>query len=151
MRHGEAEIEIGLGLDSCRRLSFKGREQTTAQARTWLQHKPPTLASYRSPLTRASQTADVLISQFPEWHFNVADWLLPTANSAGGQPQLEKISRLPGFNEPFAWRTAARTFACGAQSDAQWSLDPTARRRLRLSVDYGDQSAGLSRRFCALP
>lgn len=98
MRHGEAEI--GSSLDSCRSLSRKGREQTAALVRAWLQRKPPILAAYRSPLTRASQTADELISQFPELHFNVADWLLPTANSESVLLQLEKISRLPGFNEP---------------------------------------------------
>ena len=96
--HGEAELSSSL--DSCRSLSRKGREQTPAVVSTWLQCKPPILATCRSPLTRASQTADELISQFPELHFNVTDWLLPTANSESVLPQLEKISRLPGFNEP---------------------------------------------------
>lgn len=98
MRHDEAEI--GSGLDACRSLSRKGREQTAAVVKTWLQRKPPILAAYRSPLTRASQTADELMSQFPEPHFNVADRLLPTANPESVLPQLEKISRLPGFNGP---------------------------------------------------
>ena len=40
------------------------------------------------------------MSQCPELHFNVADWLLPTANPESVLLQLEKISRLPGFNGP---------------------------------------------------
>ena len=40
------------------------------------------------------------MSQCPELHFNVADWLLPAAKPGSVLPQLEKISRLPGFNGP---------------------------------------------------
>ena len=98
MRHGEAEI--GSSLNSCRSLSRKGRDQTAAVVKTWLQRMPSVLVAYRSPLTRASQTADEVISQFPELYFNVADWLLPEVSPESVLTQLEKIGRLPGFNEP---------------------------------------------------
>ena len=64
----------------------------------------------------------------PELHFNVADWLLPTANAEGVLPQLEKISRLPGFNGPPLSAEQRPGTACGAQSGAQCALDSTAGR-----------------------
>lgn len=61
---------------------------------------PSVLVAYRSSLTRALQTADEVIFQFPELYFSVADWLLPEANPESALTQFEKIGRLPGFNEP---------------------------------------------------
>ena len=96
MRHGEAEVG---GTDSCRSLSRKGLEQTAAVASAWLQRKPTIQVAYRSPLMRASQTADELTSQFPELHFKVADWLLPTTNPESMLEKLGKICQLPVFDQ----------------------------------------------------
>ena len=96
MRHGEAEVG---GTDSCRSLSRKGLEQTAAVVSAWLQRKPTIQVAYRSPLMRASQTTDELISQFPELHFKVANWLLPTTNPESMLQKLEKICQLPVFDQ----------------------------------------------------
>ena len=96
MRHGEAKVG---GSDSCRSLSCKGHEQTAAVVSSWLQREPSIQVAYRSPLMRASQTSCELTSQLPELHFKVAHWLLPTASPESMLQQLEKISRLPGFDE----------------------------------------------------
>jgi phosphohistidine phosphatase len=88
LRHGDAENG---SVDSQRQLSDKGRQQVISQAKQHSQRLATIESVITSPLVRASQTAELVMSQAvihctPQ----IADCLLPNAQVAAVEQLLEK-------------------------------------------------------------
>jgi phosphohistidine phosphatase len=105
LRHGDAENG---SVDSQRQLSDKGRQQVISQAKQHSQRLATIESVITSPLVRASQTAELVMSQAvihctPQ----IADCLLPNAQVAAVEQLLEKnnsqrillVGHLPLLNQ----------------------------------------------------
>jgi phosphohistidine phosphatase len=105
LRHGDAENG---SVDGQRQLSDKGRQQVISQAKQHSQRLATIESVITSPLVRASQTAELVMSQAvihctPQ----IADCLLPNAQVAAVEQLLEKnnsqrillVGHLPLLNQ----------------------------------------------------
>ena len=88
LRHGDAE---NASQDSQRQLSDYGRQQVTSQAKQHSQRLATIESVITSPLIRASQTAELVMSQAAiHCKPQITDCLLPNAQVAAVEQLLEK-------------------------------------------------------------
>lgn len=91
LRHGQAEPQITT--DEARRLTDKGRVDTSNVMLRRVPYIAPLTQIWASPLVRAQQTAEIAASYFPGLAIQTTDLLVPEANPQALLDWLEELKK----------------------------------------------------------
>lgn len=141
MRHGEA-VDLGARSDAERWLTPKGRRDTRAIAR-WLAETDPPAALVTSPLVRAVQTAEIVMSAcgletstvFRELSLGDLPAVIQFTREFHGVGPLCLVGHEPTLSEAIAELLGLRSAPVVAKSSI-FALDRDARGAMRLAWQH---------------